>query len=406
MNMIIESLKPLIIPIDSIKLDPHNARRHPDLNLEAIKRSLEAYGQRKPIVVRSEDRIVEAGNGMLQAAIEMGWSEIAAVMVEDNEQMAAGYSLMDNQSALLAEWDPAILKEQLEMLEIAGFDMELTGFSTQDLSALQVEEKGLIDDDDIPEEVEASCKTRQLYRMGDHRLLCGDCTVDEQVQRLMDGNPADMVFTDPPYNVKWQYRGKLHKERFKGMVNDDLNPEDWERFCSAFISNLSNILTPGHAYYVCSGWNSFSQFEKQLQNNSMSLRQLIIWAKNQFVMGKFKTDYNRQHEQILYGWKEGAAHRWFGDHSQSDLWQIDKVFNLNMVHSTEKPVALAERAIKNSSLINEVIVDLFGGSGSTLIACQKLGRRCYCMEIDPHYCDVIINRWEQFTGLKAELING
>lgn len=390
--------------------NPRNPNTHPRRQIELLAKIIQYQGWRNPIVVSNRSGYIIKGHARLEAALLLG-CEKCPVDYQDYANEAAEWADMiaDNRLAELAECDQPMLKDILQELDNGTFDMELTGFDAESIEDLMTQlhetEEGLTDEDAIPENVETRCKKGDLWKLGVHRLLCGDSIVLADVERLMNGEKADMVFTDPPYNVKWEYRGKLHGERFEGICNDNLKPEEWDAFCIGFTSNLAAVLKEGHAYYICSGWASFSQFEQCLKKTRMEFRQLIVWAKNQFVMGKFKTDYHRQHEQVLYGWREGAAHVWYGGHAESDLWCVDKVHNTAMVHSTEKPVALSSRAINNSSQLNDIVLDIFSGSGSTLIACEKLGRKCYSMEIDPHYCDVIIKRWEDFTGNQAELIN-
>jgi DNA modification methylase len=251
------------------------------------------------------------------------------------------------------------------------------------------------------------CKTGQLWKMGDHRLLCGDCTIDEQVQRLMDGNPADMVFTDPPYGVSYDTNTRPSgkpKKSLGAVTNDDLTDEDFSRLLSLAIANMINAMAEDAAWYICFGGKKYHLIAPIIVGAGLHTSSRIIWYKNQFILGR--SDYHTQWEFLIYGWREGKKHNFYGGRDQSDVWEEKQERHGTYLHPTMKPVELIGRAITNSSQVNDTVIDLFGGSGSTLIACQKLGRRCYCMEIDPHYCDVIINRWQQFTGLKAELING
>jgi len=391
------------------ELKPHqkNPRQHPDSAIAKLTRSIQEFGWTNPVLV-SKDGVVLAGHARLKAAEKAGITEVPVIYLDLEGAKADAYLIADNKTQDLTDWDLPLLKDLLQELDTGEFDLTVTGFNEDEIEGLMtqfhVPEEGLTDDDEIPENVESVCKPGDLWQLGAHRLLCGDSTSMSDIERLTAGEKVDLVFTDPPYNVNWEYRGKMHGERFNGILNDNLSPVEWTEFCSKFIANISAVLKEGHAYYMCSGWNSFGEFERNLKQNKCEFRQLIVWAKNQFVLGKFNTDYNRQHEQILYGWKEGKAHRWFGGHSETDLWQVDKVHNTKMVHSTEKPVGLAERAIKNSSQLNDLVLDLFTGSGSTLIACEKMGRKFCGMELDPNYCDVIINRWQNFTGKKASKI--
>jgi DNA modification methylase len=396
------------IAIDKInpaKYNPRKDLKPGDPEYEKLKKSINEFDMVEPLILNKRGNILVGGHQRLKVLKEMGRKEVEVSVVDLPPAKEKALNLALNK--ISGEWDLPLLKDLLQELDTGDFDLTVTGFDEDEIEGLMtqfhVPEEGLTEDDEIPEDVESVCQPGDLWELGAHRLLCGDSTSLSDVERLTGGEKVDLVFTDPPYNVNWEYRGKMHGERFDGILNDNLNPAEWTEFCSKFIANISAILKEGHAYYMCSGWNSFGEFERNLKQNKCEFRQLIVWAKNQFVLGKFNTDYNRQHEQILYGWKEGKAHRWFGGHSETDLWQVDKVHNTKMVHRTEKPVGLAERAIKNSSQLNELVLDLFTGSGSTLIACEKMGRRFCGMELDPKYCDVIINRWQNFTGKTAVL---
>jgi len=410
MDNIVEALKSLAIPIDSVKLDERNARQHPPVNIDAIRRSLEHYGQRKPIVVRQDDNIIEAGNGLWLAAKELGWTEIAAVMVEDDHDNATGYAIMDNQSALLADWEFPILKDLLEELDNGVFDMNLTGFDTKEIEDLMtqfyVPEEGLTDDDAIPEKVDSICKTGDLWQLGSHRLLCGDATVKADVNRLMGSEKADMVFTDPPYGVDYDgthlssgtYFGNGKRSAEK-LANDNR-----DIFGEAMPMIVSILKADKCCIYLCFGGALGYPVYKAVYDNDLIPRALIIWNKNHAQFGSMGSQYKQKHEPILYLYRKGKSTQWFGANNEVTVWDIDRQIK-NEYHLTQKPVALSERAIGNSSKIGDIVADLFGGSGSTLIACEKLGRRCYMMEIDEHYCDVIIERWQQFTGKKAERID-
>jgi len=375
---ILESLLPLAVTIDKVKLDPRNARTHPEPNMAAIQQSLKAYGQRKPIVVNARTGEIEAGNGLFQAAVNLGWTQVAAVMVTDDEDTAKGYAIMDNQSALLAEWDFPVLKDLLQELDTGAFDMDLTGFNQGEIEDLmtrfQVIEPGKTDDDAIPEEVETICKTGDLWMLGNHRLLCGDATIITDVEKLMGGEKADMVFTDPPYGIAY----KDVKGKHKPIVNDN----------GVAISELLALLPFDIPSYVCCNWQSYPEYYKAIPD----VKALIVWDKGHGVQNLDK--FYKRHEFIIYRGEYGGQKTVDGD-----VWLVDREVRAD--HPTAKPVLLIEKAIGYSSFVGQIVLDLFGGSGSTLIACEKLGRRCFMMEIDEHYCDVIIKRWEDFTGRKA-----
>jgi len=402
---IIESLLPLAVTIDKVKLDPRNARLHLESNMAAIQRSLEAYGQRKPIVVNARTGAIEAGNGLFQAAVKLGWTHIAAVMVADDEDTAKGYAIMDNQSALLAEWDFPVLKDLLQELDTGAFNMDLTGFNQGEIEDLmtrfQVIEPGKTDEDAIPEEVETICKTGDLWQLGEHRLLCGDAIRAEDVERLMDGKKADMVFTDPPYGVNYQPEATgRSKKRWAKIAHDDITDP---LFFKEWGTLLLSITRANAAYYICMVDKNLDVVVRSLKESGIYVNLFIIWVKNQAPITWNR--YHNKHEIMIYA-GEGAKptspkSRWYGPNNEVTVWEIDKDAHSSYEHPTQKPVALAERAIKNSSAIKQLVLDPFGGSGSTVIACEKLNRRCFMLEIAPHYCDVIIGRWQNFTGRKA-----
>lgn len=401
----------LFWPIEKLQNWEKNPRAIKKEDFQRLKQQISELGQYKPVIVNSgkywgKEGDIAGGNMRLRAYQELEIKEIWVSIVDPkNEAEFVKFALSDNDRA------GYYVEDQLAQL-ITEFGVEI---SLDDYKIDLGEAISLTDllnrfgpdviEDDPPEvsEGEAESKLGEVYQLGRHRLMCGDATKLEDVEKVMNSQKADMVFTDPPYNVNWDYRGKFKERGLKPIFNDNLKEDDWDNFCNKFISNMLSVMEEGAVYYMCSGWHSLSMFEKHLFLNKAKQRQLIIWAKNQFVMGKQSTDYHRQHEQLWYGWKEGAAHHWYGGHKESDLWEVKKVHNLSMIHSTEKPVALSSKAIKNSSKQNDIILDLFGGSGSTLIACEQSNRSCYMMELDPRYCDVIRKRYAEFTGKRSEL---
>jgi len=392
LNNIVKSLKPLIVPIDSVRPDPQNARKHPERNLETIKKSLNTYGQRKPIVVNHND-IIEAGNGLWQAAKELGWAEIAVVKVQDDEDYAKAYGIMDNQSALLADWDLPTLKDLLEELDTGAFDMEATGFDESEIEDLMtqchVPEEGLTDDDAVPEPTESKSVKGDLWSLGNHRLLCGDATVITDVERLMGGEKADMVFTDPPYGIDYSGgRTQVVKHKTYGKIQGDAE-QDISYFIEAILS-----IDASDKWVCCSPVNlppALRPFDTIGGVNA-----IVVWDKGRPGLGY--QWIRRQCEFILFSTKR-QKHK--EDKSELDLWSISVDAGKDYQHGTQKPVALAERAINYSSKVKDIVLDPYGGSGFTLIACEKLDRRCCMIEIAPHYCDVIIERWQNYTGKKA-----
>jgi DNA modification methylase len=406
--LIIDSLKPLEKDINSLKIDNRNARKHPVHNLEVIKRSLETYGQRKPIVVNQKTSTIEAGNGLYMAAKELGWDKIACVFVDDTKEMSTAYGLMDNQSALISEWDLPTLKDLLQELDTGELDMSITGFTSEELENLMTQvHQGLTDDDSIPEKVETVCKKGDLWQLGEHRLLCGDSTVITDAGRLMGGEKADLIWTDPPYGVS--YGDKLERAnpmgyRVRQIKNDNLTPDNLEEFLRASLSNGAVVSTDIASIYVASPPGTLLPFLIASFNGSgFDFRWQLIWLKDQIVLSR--ADYHFKHENILFGWKTGGTHYFTEDRKQCSVFEYPRP-KASPEHPTMKPVELIAHMLNNSSKIGQLVLDLFGGSGSTLIACEKLSRKCRMMEIDEHYCDVIIKRWEDFTGQKAELING
>jgi DNA modification methylase len=428
---IAEQLRPLAMPCSQLLLDPANARRHPEANIEALKGSLRVYGQRKPIVVNRRTGIIEAGNGTLQAALELGWSHLAVVYVDDDPMTASGFSIADNRTAELAEWDRTALDKLLS--EIKTNDPLLDQmFSDLGASLTQVKQ-GQTDPDDIPEPPDEpqTCPS-DLWILGTHRLLCGDAGRSEDVDRLVDGNPIHLVNTDPPYNVGVEPRSNnaivahlssfapMHHQKLdvvrhpekarptsrklrakdRPLANDFVSEEQFDHLLRAWLGNIARVLLPGRAFYLWGGYANVANYPPVLRAVGLYFSQAIIWVKEHPVLTR--KDYMGNHEWAFYGWREGAAHSFFGPNNATDVWPVKKVNPQSMMHLTEKPVELATRALWYSSRPGEHVLDLFGGSGSTLIAAEQTGRRAFLLEIDRLYCDVIVQRWESFTGGKAQ----
>ena len=376
------------ISIAQLSLDPKNARKHSARNLEAIAASLLKFGQRKPLVVHRG--VVLAGNGTLEAARSLGWTEIDVAEVPDDwdNDTAKAYALADNRTAELAEWDESELAKQLLELQDADWDITELGF---DIPALADIEPG--DEDEIPEPpVEPKTKLGDIYQLGRHRLMCGDSTDLTSVERLMGGTKANMLFTDPPYGVDYE-----------GVNNDFLKGEKFREFLTIALKNAFNIMEEGSNAYVwhadIHAYECIGAFRDA--GFTQAKPSVIQWVKDSLVLSQ--GDYHSRNEPCLYGWKAGKNRVRVADRTQDTIWEFPKPRKADG-HPTMKPIALCERAINNSSLKDSVIFDLFAGSGSTLIACEQTKRICYAIELDPKYCDVIIKRWENLTGLKAELI--
>jgi DNA modification methylase len=434
LSYIAESLRSLAVACDSIDQDPANARLHSEVNLDAIRASLRVYGQRKPIVVNRRTGVVEAGNGTLLAARALGWSHIAAAFVDDDGLTAAGFAIADNRTAELAEWDPAALEATLRELVVDDADLKkmLDDLASEHIVLEPI--AGLTDPDDVPlPPDEATTKPGDLWILGNHRLLCGDSSKPEDVDRLLEGKPIHLVNTDPPYNVKVEprsnnaiaaglssFEGTRHHQgldfarhpekanptqkklrpKDRPLANDFLTDEEFDRMLDAWFRLVARVLLPGHGFYVWGGYANLGNYPPFLKKHELYFSQGIVWDKEHPVLTR--KDFMGAFEICFYGWRKGAAHRFFGPNNATDLWHIKKVNPQSMIHLTEKPVELARRALEFSSQPGENVLDLFGGSGSTLIAGEQIGRNAFLMELDPVYCDVIVQRYEQFTGKKAQ----
>lgn len=368
-----------------IKLDAHNYRIHDDKNLKLIKRSLKKLGAGRSILIDA-DGVIIAGNATYQTAQELGipvetikidGSKVVALQRTDlhtQDKERKEMALMDNTTSANPNYDYGEIQTDFSADELPSLGID-------DIPTL-VEDNAEIVEDEVPEQVETKCKRGDIWQLGDHRLMCGDSTVITDVIKLMNGDDADLLFTDPPYNVAFNGRSG----KFDVIKNDNLTGAEFKEFIHAFLSVLK-IISPT-TYYICCNWAFYGILQLELKPKAC-----IVWAKNVFGLGK---GYRHQHEFILFdGFIDGSIT------DESDLWQIKK--DVNYKHPTQKPVALSARAIKNSSKSGQIVLDLFGGSGSTLIACEQLKRKCRMMELDPHYCDVIIKRWENLTGKKAVL---
>lgn len=316
-----------------------------------------------------------------------GLTEVPCKQVTNlSEDQKKAYILADNKLSDMAGWDLDLLNE-----ELASIELDMTDFGFDEI----LEEDAEIIEDDFDEnedKVAAIAKTGELYQLGEHRLLCGDSTSEEDVYRLMSGELADLVVTDPPYNVD------ISNSEGLTIENDNMSELEFVEFLDAAFANLSSSLKEGGAFYVWYASRSAVPFRTTLEDNGLEIRQDLIWNKNQLVMGR--QDYQWKHEPCLYGWKGGASHYFVDDRTHTTVLNFDKPKH-NDLHPTMKPLDLIGYQIKNSSRKGEKVLDLFGGSGSTLMACEQLGRKCFMMEYDPHYVDVIIARWEKMTGRKA-----
>jgi DNA modification methylase len=415
---------------------PGNPRINEDA-VDAVAASIRQFGFRQPIVVDAQGVII-CGHTRYKAALKLGLEKVPVHIAADltPEQIKA-YRIADNKTNELSDWNYDLLPIELAELQGMNYDLGLLGFDEDELAKLLDPglKDGLCDPDEVPAPPdEAITRPGDLWVLGDHRLLCGDSSKPEDVNRLLDGAPIHLVNTDPPYNVRVEPRsnnaiaaglssfqvthhqkmdvvrhpekakptGKKLRAKDRPLANDFVSDEAFEQMLHAWFGNLARVLVPGRAFYIWGGYANCANYPPVLKAMGLYFSQAIIWDKQHPVLTR--KDFMGAHEWCFYGWKEGAAHKFFGPNNVPDLWQVKKVTPQKMVHLTEKPVELAVRAMQYSSRPGENVLDLFGGSGSTLIAAEQTGRKAFLMELDPLYCDVIVQRFEKFTGKKAERI--
>ena len=393
------------LPIKDLRPDPANPRRISDEELEALTRSIREFGLIDPIIARREDKVVIGGHQRLLAARKLGMKQVPVVLVDLSDEQAHLLNLALNR--ISGSWDQELLARLLADLKaVPDVDLTLTGFTEDELSkflkSLESRDKReRLETFDLDEALEAAqaapvAHTGDVWLLGDHRLMCGDSTDSGDVARLMGGKRANMVVTDPPYNVSYgEHGGASGFGRKRTIQNDDLG----EGFYDFLLVACQNILSNSDgAVYIFMACAELHTLRRAFVDAGGHWSTFIIWAKNTFTLGR--SDYQRQYEPILYGWREGDKHHWCGDRDQGDVWRFDKP-TTSPLHPTTKPVPLVQRAIENSSRPGDVVLDIFLGSGTNLIACERSGRICYGMELEPHYVDVAVKRWEAFTGEKA-----
>ena len=372
----------------------NNSRTHSKEQLEQIKRSITEFGFTNPILIDENNGII-AGHGRLQAAQELGIKLVPTILLEGlTEAQRKAYVIADNNLALNAGWDLDVLKLEIEGLGEFDFDIDLLGFDDDFLAGLMEEEPadGLTDEDEVPElEDDPVTVEGDVWILGNHRLMCGDSTKIDAVEKLMDGRKANMLHTDPPYGVDYE-----------GVPNDHLKDSQLEAFLHDAFSSAFAFLESGSNVYVWHADITALEFISAFRSAGFTQARpsTIQWLKPSLVMSQ--GDYHSQNEPCLYGWKDGKGRVRVKDRKQTTIWKIERTTDAK-IHPTMKPVELCERAIQNSSVANCIVLDLFGGSGSTMIACEKTNRNCRMMELDPKYCDVIIKRWQDFTGKEAVL---
>ena len=442
-----------LVNIDSVKPYPGNPRLN-EAAVDAVAASIKEFGFRQPIVCDAE-MVIIVGHTRWLAAKKLSLAKVPVHIAKDlTPAQIKAYRISDNQTNTLSEWDLKLLPLELRDLQALEFDMNILGFGTEDLSAMLAPAgtEGLCDPDDAPGLPDAATtKPGDLIVMGNHRLLCGDSGSVADVDRLLDGAKIQLCSTDPPYNVRVEPRsnnaiaaglssfgepGLLHHQGFdlhrmatkrsrskhhgmdvatgaqsgiathdklrakdRPLANDFVTDEAFDKMLLAWFGNIARVLEPGRAFYIWGGYANIANYPGPLKACGLYFSQGIVWDKQWPVLTR--KDFMGGFEIAFYGWREGAAHQFFGPNNAVDLWHVRKDNPQSYVHLTQKPVEPATRAIEYSSRPGENVLELFGGSGSTLIGCEQTGRRCYAMELDPLYCDVIVTRWETFTGKKA-----
>lgn len=410
--------------VESLKPYQYNARTHSPEQVEKLKRSIQEFGFINPVLIDNKNMII-AGHGRVLAALELGIKKVPTLTISElTEDQVRAYIIADNKLAEDAGWDEELLQMELQALSDVGFDISIIGFD-DDISTEDFE----IDEDeysvDIAEDRPPKTKLGEIYQLGDHRLMVGDSTKSEDVSKLMNGEKADLVVTDPPYNVAYE-GGTAEAMTIK---NDNMDDAKFQAFLTDAFANMNEALKEGGAFYIWHASRTHAEFENALNNNGLEERQQIIWNKSSLTIGR--QDYQWKHEPCIYGWKEGAAHYFCNDRKKTTVQNVtsqdlkkkskaelisiinelieeipstvmdEKKPMRNSIHPTMKPISLFGRQIKNSSKPGEIVLDLFGGSGTTIMACEELDRKAYVMEYDPYYADAIIERWEHQTGKKA-----
>ncbi|MBX3433282.1 MAG: ParB N-terminal domain-containing protein [Pirellulales bacterium] len=422
-------------PLTAIRPYDQNPRNNDDA-VAAVAESIREFGFRQPIVVDAEGVIV-CGHTRYKAAQLLGLEKVPVHVARDlTPAQLKAYRIADNKSSELATWNYDLLPIELGDLQSSGYDLGLLGFNQDELAKLLEPDMavGLVDPDDIPAPPdEATTLPGDLWILGEHRLLCGDSGDPAHVDRLLDGARVHLVNTDPPYNVRLEPRSNnaiaagnssftsKHHQKFdlqrhpekakptqkklrakdRPLANDFVTDEQFDRLLDAWFGNLARVLEPGRSFYIWGGFSNCANYPPVLKRHRLYFSQAIIWDKLHPVLTR--KDFMTAHEWSFYGWKEGAAHRFYGPHNATDLWHVKKIPPQQLEHLTGKPAELAVRSLQYSSVRGEHVLDLFGGSGSTLIAAEQTGRKAFLMELDPLYCDVICDRFQRFTGVPAVL---
>ena len=368
-----------------------NARTHSESQITQIAASIKEFGFLSPILI-AEDNTILAGHGRLAAARKLGLTKVPCVKESHlTETQRRAYIIADNKLSLNAGWDEDILAIELSELQGADFDLDILGFDESELASIFEDDKEVEDDDfDVEEELNKPCfsKAGDIWTLGRHRLICGDSTKEETYKRLMDGKRANLVVTDPPYNVN--YEGSAGK-----IKNDNMNTDKFYNFLLDAFSNMEKVMADDASIYVFHADTEGLNFRKAFNDAGFYLSGCCIWKKPSLVLGR--SPYQWQHEPCLYGWKKKGKHQWYSGRKETTIWEFEKP-KKNAEHPTMKPIALLAYPITNSSMSNTIILDPFGGSGSTLIACEQTDRSCYTIELDEKFCDVIVKRYIEQVG--------
>ncbi len=380
------------IEVKKLKLNPKNPRKN-DEAVDTVAKSIEKFGFNVPLFCDTS-LTVYCGNTRLKAARKLKLKTVPCIIADDlTADEIREYALIDNKSAELAEWDAELLEAELAELDMS--EWKLIDWSTG--GGITQQENSTIVEDEPPEpdeKGEPTVKLGEIWQLGRHRLICGDSTNADTVARLMDGKKADLCVTDPPYNVDYEGGTEKHLK----IENDKMGDGEFFEFLSSAFKCINDSLEQGAAWYIFHADVEGENFRRAARENLGKVRQCLIWKKSSITLGR--QDFQWKHEPCLYGWKEGAAHQWYGDRKQTTILEFERP-NVNKEHPTMKPISLIAYCITNSSKKGNIVIDLFGGSGTTLIACEQTERTCYMAELDPRYCDVIIKRWENLTGQTA-----
>ena len=394
--MKIETIK--IEKINPAAYNPRKDLKPGDAEYEKLKKSINTFGYVEPLVWNSRTGNLVGGHQRFKILIEQGFKEVEVSVVDLDEVQEKTLNIALNK--ISGDWDDAKLNQMLhELTDIKGLDISLTGFDLPEIS--EIFDRYETVEEDLPSPFDPNAKPittkGELIELGTHRILCGDSGKKEDVDRLLAGNKAGLLFTDPPYNVNYGENLVQSNDQWRKIANDNMPQDEYEKWLRLILKNACSVLDEGAAVYIWNGSRQFGPMYDMLLEEKLHVSSVITWAKETFAFGRF--NYKQQTEYCLYAWKENnGAHKWYGPDNETTLWQIKRDSTINYIHPTQKPVAVAHRAIKNSSKRGDIVLDVFLGSGTTLIAAESLHRRCYGIEMDPLYCDAIVKRYVQRVG--------